>query len=461
MSKSVMVIDDDPTLCSLLAGILSQQDYHTRTADSGERGLSMCEEEMPNVVLLDLNLPGISGMEILRRIKEMDRACRVVMITGYATTPSAVEAMKLGADDYITKPFLYEDLRTLVAELVEQSSSGQLEKGRGLDKILAESPSMHRVFEIIQRVSRTSATVLITGESGTGKELVAQAIHQNSQQKDQPFLSVNSASIPANLLEAELFGYEKGAFTDAKKQKKGLIDIAGRGSLFLDEIGLMSKDLQGKILTVLETRGFRRLGGTEELVSDARFIAATNLDLAEAVKMGEFREDLYYRLNVIPIHLPPLRERGDDILLLARHFLEESSRRYEVPYRGLSAEAEALLKTYPWAGNVRELKNVIERAVLLTDGPMIDGPNLSIDRRGSPSGSDRLEPIEISDVGLIRISFPPWGLPVDDLEAQVIKEALNHTEGNISGAAKLLHLSRYALRYRMKKHGIPFPKGKT
>ena len=460
MSKSVMVIDDDPTLCTLLVRILSHLDYHIWTACSGEKGLEMCEEEMPNVVLLDLSLPGVSGMETLRRIKEMDGACRVVMITGYATVPSAVEAMKIGAEDYITKPFLHEDLRALVADLVEQSSSGKTEKGRGLDNILGESPSMEKVFEIIRRVSRTSATVLITGESGTGKELVAQAIHQNSQQKGQPFLSVNSASIPANLLEAELFGYEKGAFTDAKKQKKGLVEIAERGSLFLDEIGLMSKDLQGKILTVLETRGFRRLGGTEELVSEARFIAATNRDLAEAVKDGEFREDLYYRLNVIPIHLPPLRERGDDILLLTRLFLEESSRRYGVAYRGLSAEAEALLKTYPWAGNVRELKNVIERAVLLTDGPTIDGPDLSIDRRESPSDTDRLPPIEISDVGLIRISFPPWGVSVDDLEAQVIKEALNYTEGNISRAAKLLHLTRYALRYRMQKHGIPFPKRK-
>jgi len=459
MSESVMVIDDDEVLRRAVGHFLSNQGYRVRAAASGEEGLALCEQEMPSLVLLDLRLPGMEGMEVLRKVKELDRACRVIVLTAYDTIRSAVEALKLGAEDYIAKPLPMGELGDLVARQVRQPTADRLERGTGLDRIVGESLAMHQVFERVRRISRTSSTVLITGESGTGKELVARAVHLNSDRADRPFLPVNSASIPANLLESELFGHEKGAFTDAKMRKRGLIEVADSGSLLLDEIDLMPLDLQAKILTVLETRRFRRVGGTEEISAGCRFIAATNRDLEKAVRAGEFREDLYYRLNVIPIHLPPLRERGDDVLLLARHFLDEYGRRHGLSLRELSAEAETLLKAYPWSGNVRELKNEIERAVLLTDGPTIRASDLSIDRRDRvrDQDADKVAPVEVSGAGQVRITFPPWGLSLDDLERQVIKKALSHTRGNISQAAKLLHVSRDTLRYRMQKHRIPFP----
>lgn len=456
MCASILIIDDDKVMCDVLENLLSTEGYRVRIGHSGEEGLELCAQELPSLVLLDLYLPGIDGLETLRRIKKMDQTCRVVMITAYETVRSVVEAIKLGAEDYITKPLAMQELLGLVAKLVALPVLDELKQGKGLDEIVGESGPMRQVFEVVHRISRTSATVLITGESGTGKEVVARAIHRNSPRADRPFISLNCASIPANLLETELFGHEKGAFTDAKAQKRGLIEIASGSTLFLDEIGLMPHDLQSKILTVLETRRFRRLGGTEERFADVRFIAATNVNLEKAVAAGVFREDLYYRLNVIPIHLPPIRERGDDILLLARHFLNEYSRRHGKPLRTLSPEAETLLIAYQWSGNVRELKNVIERAILLTDGPMLETADLFIDRR-TQGRRPTARPVEVSETGLIRIAFPPWGLPLEDLERQTIEEALKHTGGNISQAAKLLHISRYALRYRMQKHGIEFP----
>ena len=456
MSTSVVVIDDDRELCIGLDHFLSAQGYRVRTANSGEDGVALCEQEMPSLVLLDMNLPGIDGLETLRRIKEMDRACHVVVITAHESGRSAMEATKLGAEDYATKPLPMEELRTLVAKLIGAPVRDEPARSRGLDEIVGESPAMRQVFEMIRRISRTSATVLITGESGTGKELVSRAIHLNSDRADQPFMTVNCASIPANLLETELFGHEKGAFTDAKSQKRGLIEVGGSGTLLLDEIGLMPMELQAKILTVLETRQFRRVGGTEELSAGCRFIAATNRDLGAAMKAGEFREDLYYRLNVIPIHLPPLRERGGDIPLLVRHCLNRHCQRHGVPLKKLSAEAEERLMAYAWAGNVRELKNEIERAVLLTDGPMIEASDLSIDRRAQSWRSED-RPVEVSEAGVVRISFPAWGLSLEDLERQVIEEALKHTKENISQAARLLHIGLYALRYRMQKRGIGLP----
>ena len=455
MPASVLIVDDDPGICHTLSQMLEIHGYGVRVAHSGEAGLERCRQEMPDLVLLDLFLPGMDGLEALRHVKEMDRACQVVMVTAYDAASTVVEAIKLGAEDYITKPVTMQELQGLVAKLIGPAVQEGPEKGMGLEEVVGESGPMRRVFELVRRISKTSATVLVTGESGTGKEAIARAIHLNSARAGQPFIPLNCASIPGSLLESELFGHEKGAFTDAKVQKKGLVEVAQGGSLLLDEIGLMPLDLQGKLLSVLETRCFRRLGSTRELSADVRFIAATNKDLEKAVKVGEFREDLYYRLNVIPILLPPLRERGKDILLLARHFLDAYSSGHEMPLRRLSPDAEALLLSYSWPGNVRELKNVIERAVLLTDGPAVEAPDLSIDRRAHGSDSAG-RPVEVSEAGLVRISFPERGLSLDDLERQVIEDALRHTEGNISRAARLLHISRYALRYRMQKHGIDF-----
>ena len=464
MPANVLIVDDNESLTAALNRLLSLQGYRVRTATSGEDGLTLCQQEMPDLVLLDLSLPGINGLETLRRIREMGDACRVVMMTAYETARSAVEAMRMGAADYVTKPVPMEELRVLVAKLIgEQPVREEAQRKEGLDEIVGRSRAMLPVFDTIRRVARTSSTVLITGESGTGKEGVARAIHDNSDRTGHPLLSVNCASIPGHLLESELFGHERGAFTDAKGQKRGLVEVADKGTLFLDEIGLMPLDIQAKLLTVLETRRFRRLGATDERVASARFIAATNKDLGQAVNAGEFREDLYYRLNVIPIHLPPLRERAEDILLLAEYFLDIYSRQHKVSVRGMSEEAIGLLKTYPWPGNVRELKNEIERAMLLTDGPLIKASDLSIDRRSrnpEPGKPGRAAPVEVSDGGLIRVSFPPGGLPLEDLERQVIEAALGYTQGNVSQAAKLLHLSRDTLRYRMAKHGIE-PKQET
>jgi transcriptional regulator with PAS, ATPase and Fis domain len=327
-----------------------------------------------------------------------------------------------------------------------------------LDGIIGESPAIERVLDMVERVSQaTTTTVLILGESGTGKEVIARAIHKNSPTAEYPFISVSCAAIPSTLLESELFGYERGAFTDAKIQKKGLLELADHGTLFFDEIDLMGLDLQAKLLNVLETRTFRRIGGTREITVNLRFIAATNEDLDKAVKKGTFRKDLYYRLYVVPISLPPLRERGDDILLIADYYLEHYGQEHGHRHQSFTPEARAVLKSYDWPGNVRELKNVIERAVLMARTDAILPEDLSINQR---VGSDQLHepgavvPVTIEGMGSIRVTFPPWGISLEEVERQIIAEALKATRGNVSGAAHLLHISRDTLRYRIKKYGL-------
>ena len=404
MSVDVLVIDDDEGVRVSTEHMLSTRNYEVQTASFGAQGLEMCARQMPALILLGLRLSDMDGMEILRHLKEMDPDCKVVMVTAYNTASLVTEATSLGVEDYMTKPVTMEDLLGVVAKLIGNPEEEELDSAVGLEKIVGESPTMHRVFEIIRRISKTSATVLITGESGTGKEEIARAIHLNGGPgeggKEKPFVSINCASIPGNLLEDEVFGHERGAFTDARTQKAGLIEVASGGTLLLDEIGLMPLDLQGKLLTLLETRKFRRLGGTDELDAHVHFLAATNTDLEKAVGEGAFREDLYYRLNVIPIELPPLRDRGDDVLLLARHFLGEFSQQHKVSIRALSPDAEGLVKNYSWPGNVRELRNVIERAVLLTSGARIEASDLSIERRDTRPKEPQSAPIEVTPEGL-------------------------------------------------------------
>ena len=411
------------------------------------------------MVLLDIGLPGIDGFETLRQIKLLDDGIPVVMMTAYETASLVVRAMEMGASDYLTKPVTLEDLVGVVVKLVGSADADNaLEMDNGLDGVLGTSACMREIFKVVFRIAKTQATVLLTGESGTGKEALARAVHTQSDHADQPFVSVNCSSIPGTLLESELFGHERGAFTDAHEAKEGLVETAAGGTLFLDEIGLMPIELQSKILTVLETRKFRRLGSNHELDAQVRFIAATNANLEDAVATGVFREDLFYRLNVIPIHLPPLRDREDDVMMMAHTFLAEYSEHHGLAPRLFTTEADTLLRAYPWPGNVRELKNVIERAVLLTEGTQIDVADLSIDRRGGRSEESKPHVgVELSQNGLIRISFPKLGLPLDELEKQVIEEALKHTQGNISSAARLLHISRHTLRYRMQKHRIEMP----
>lgn len=320
------------------------------------------------------------------------------------------------------------------------------------DHIVGASAVMREVFDLIDRVAPSSATVLITGESGTGKELVARELHQRSQNHNQAFVSINCAAIPANLLEAELFGYEKGAFTDAKISKKGLFEIADGGTIFLDEIGLMPLEIQSKLLTVLETHTFRRLGGVQDIHSNLRIVAATNENLADTVRDGQFRQDLYYRLNVVPLSLPPLRQRSDDILLIAQHFLTLYSLRYHKSNLTLSKGAEHWLKNYAWPGNVRELRNLIERATLLCQNDLIQLVDLTLGKEESDYQiPDQPPSLEIDGLGDIRITLPPWGIALEDVERRLIKAALEQTQGKVSRAAQLLHISRDTLRYRMKK----------
>jgi len=328
------------------------------------------------------------------------------------------------------------------------------------DRIVGESPVLRAILDLVDRVAEAPVTVLITGESGTGKDLVAREIHERGSRSSGPFVAVGCAAMPANLLEAELFGYEKGAFTDAKIRKKGLLELGDRGTVFLDEIGLMPPDLQAKLLSVLESLTFRRVGGIADIRVDIRFVAATNEDLEAAVSTGRFRQDLYYRLNVVQLHIPPLRERGHDVLLIAQHFLKTYVERYGRSVDSLSPEAEGWLARHPFPGNVRELRNVIERAVLLCPGPQILPEDLALGTVSKPredaSGGAALE---VTGLGEIRVDIPPWGIALEDIERKVIERALVQSGGNITLAARLLHVSRDTLRYRIKKHRLPPPSG--
>jgi len=455
---AVLIVEDTGSVRDFLDTHLNSVGYSTMQASSGEEGLALFRENRPDLVLLDVVLPGMDGIEFLRRAKEIDARCPIVVMTGYASTQSTVEAIKLGAEDYLVKPLNLEELGLVIERALARSISSPRRESTDLDlgNIIGESSSMQSVFEMVERVARARlATVLISGESGTGKEEVAKCIHSNSPSSKSPFVELNCSAIPENLLESELFGYEPGAFTDARIRKKGLLELAHGGTLFLDEIGLMGLDLQAKLLRVLETRSFRRLGGTEEITVDLRFIAATNQDLAEAVDAGRFREDLYYRLNVIPIYVPPLRERGDDVLLIARHYLDAYGREHSKSGQKLAPDAEALLSAYSWPGNVRELKNAIERVVLLVDHSLIHAYDLSIDRRTNPQKEDSSgAPARINAVGDIQVTFPPWGISLEEVEKTLIQQALHEKQGNVTEAAKLLHISRDTFRYRMKKYGL-------
>ncbi len=327
----------------------------------------------------------------------------------------------------------------------------------GSDRIVGKSPAIQAVFGLVDRVADTPATVLITGESGTGKEVIAREIHRRGGYANRPFVAINCTAIPGNLLEAELFGYEKGAFTDARISKRGLLELTEGGTVFLDEIGLMPLELQAKILNVLETKTVRRLGGTRDLNTDIRFIAATNENLQDAVASGRFREDLYYRLNVVPIHLPPLRDREEDALFIARHFLEIYSHRYKKTPCTFAPSAERWLQQYNWPGNVRELRNLVERAVLLSPDSLVQAEDLAVGpvtREPTFRQPDNPPAVEITNLGEIRIALPPWGIALEDVERKLIEEALILAEGNVSRAAQLLHMSRDTLRYRLKKHRL-------
>jgi|Deesub1362A_J573_1020465.scaffolds.fasta_scaffold00013_35 DNA-binding NtrC family response regulator len=451
----ILVIDDEKLLRWSLEQNLSKEGYTVLTAEKGLEGLDIFKEEMPDITLLDIHLPDVSGITILEGIKEIDRHALVVMITAFGDIQTAVKTIKLGAYDFVEKPFNMEKLKILLNKALETVSlrkevsqfRSQLSAKYGFDSIIGKSEEMKKVFDLITKVTKSDATtIFLQGESGTGKDLVAKVIHYQSSRAEKPFMEINCTALPENLVESELFGYEKGAFTDAKMMKKGLFELADGGTVYLDEIGDMSPNTQAKILKVIENKSFKRIGGTKDIEVDVRIIAATNRNIDEEVRKGNFREDLYYRLKVIPIVLPPLRDRGEDILLLAKYFIDNFNRECKKNLKGLAKETEKCFMEYPWPGNVRELKNVIERAMILESDEYILPEHLPLEMTSSE--------IMTKNARGIDIKIPPGGIDIEEVEKELIRQALDATKGNQTRAAKLLNLTRDTLRYRMQKFGF-------
>jgi len=450
----ILVVDDEHLIRWSLEQNLKKQGYDVMVAGSGEDALKLVREEAPDLMLLDIQLPGINGLEVLERVKENDEEVIVIMCTALGVLETAVKAMRIGAYDYVNKPFNLDELSIVIKkaletrELKREVAHLRSEQTRkyGIHNIIAESRHMKNVLEMVQKVARSDAsTVLVQGESGSGKELVAKAIHFESSRADKPFMAINCAAVPETLLESELMGHEKGAFTDAKVQKKGLFELADGGTVFLDEIGDMEPGMQAKLLRVLEDRSFRRVGGTRDISVDVRIVSATNKDLLQAIEEKTFRNDLYYRLQVIPIYLPPLRERREDVLALAKHFIDHFNREFGKSVKGLSRQAEKFMVDYHWPGNVRELRNVLERAIILENEEYLLLEHLPREVAGrAPSES----------TGPIAFHLPPEGIDIEDVERELIRQALDQTSGNQSKAAKMLNLGIDAFRYRMKKFGF-------
>lgn len=447
---TILIIEDEAKMRRLLELNLGDDGFKTLSAGDAETGLKLLASEPVHLVLTDLKLPGMSGLEFLQTAKQQNPALPIVVMTAFGSVETAVEAMKAGASDYVLKPFSLAEMRMVVHK--ELDHSRLREENRSLREalgqkyshpnIIAISPKMQEVLATVERVAPTNSTVLLGGESGVGKDLIARAIHEKSRRASGPFIKINSTAIPENLLESELFGYEKGAFTGAASSKPGKFELADKGTLFLDEIGDVPATIQVKLLRVLQEREFERLGGTRTIKVDVRLLAATNRDLRAALEDGTFREDLYYRLNVVPIDIPPLREHKEDIPGLASLFLarfNKDSRRPEIA--GISPAAVQLLSGHYWPGNVRELQNVIERACALATGHQLEASDIQLDSPRNRGGAtaDR---------------FLPEGMTLDQWEDEMIREALKRAGGNKSQAARLLGLSRNALRYRLSKIGI-------
>jgi len=448
LSKTVLIADDEKNMRWILDKNLGEWGFKTLLAENGEEALNLFMEADPDLAILDLRMPVLDGLTVLSRIRSINERFPVIIITAHGDTNSAVKAMKLGAVDYISKPFVMEELKlTIMRALNVGELNQEIEFLRsevaGETTIIGQSKKMRAVFELIEQVADTPATVLITGESGTGKELIAGAIHQGSSRSSKPYVRINCGAIPDNLMESELFGYEKGAFTGADKRKPGRFDRAQGGTIFLDEIGELSPGLQVKLLRVLQEREFERVGGVETIKADVRVIAATNRDLQQLVEEGKFREDLLYRLKVIHIHVPPLRERKEDIPLLIEFFIKKYSRELNRNNLTLDDDVTRFLMRYDFPGNIREMENVIERAVILSrDGRMTLAslPRDILKNSMTPR----------KDI----FTLPEEGVLLDHVEESLVRQALAKTNGNQTQAAQLLGITRYALKYRMEKYNI-------
>ncbi len=462
MSGTILIVDDERTLARAMKAFLAEAGYDAEVAGDAEQALGLLETLRPDVVFSDVRLPGMNGIELLRRIREYDAAIPVVIMTAYGTIEGAVEAVKLGAFDYLKKPVDLEELRLLADRARETSLLKQelsyYRRGAGREvpftDVIGESPSIRAVLDQARQIAALHETppVLITGETGTGKGLVARTIHASSPRAAKPFIEVNCTALPATLMEAELFGHERGAFTDAKESKLGLFEAAEGGFLFLDEVGDVELSLQGKLLRAVEDRTVRRVGGVRDRRIDVRILAATNRDLEREAQREHFRRDLYFRLAVILLRLPPLRDRGEDVMFLARHFLTRFNAKYGREVRRIDARARDLLLAYPWPGNVRELSHVIERAVLWSGGQTLQVEHLSLERPAPDLSSDGAAGPDSPSP-----SLPSAGVDLEQWERALIEQALREAEGNQTKAAQRLGITRDTLRYRLKKFGIQAP----
>ena len=456
LKEKILVADDEKSMREFLEIMLKKEDYRVSLASNGEEVLKLLERDIIDLILLDIRMPKMDGITALKKIKALSPETIVIMITAYASADTAIKAMKEGAYDYITKPFKIEEIKLIISNALERKN---LQKENVLlkqvvrdryhfDNIIGQSPKMMALYDLLEKAGPTKTNILITGESGTGKELVAKALHYNSPRKDRPFVTLNCGAIPETLIESELFGHMKGAFTDAIATKKGLFEVADEGTLFLDEISELPLLMQVKLLRVLQDREFKRVGGTEDIRVDVRIIAATNKDLEEGVREKRFREDLFYRLNVIQIKLPPLREKREDIPVLAAHFLKKFSQELNKSLSRISPEALQILLDYDYPGNVRELQNIIERAVALESTEELTPQNLR---------SYLDEHLQLKK-GIFDLDIPSEGLDleklVEEIERTLLVKALNKTNGIKKRAAELLRINFRSMRYRLEKYGL-------
>ncbi|MGE5850396.1 MAG: sigma-54-dependent transcriptional regulator [Candidatus Methylomirabilota bacterium] len=458
--STVLVVDDEHLIRWSLEQQLRREGYSVLLAETGAEALQRVQADAPDLVLLDVRLPDADGLEILERLRVANPEAPVIMITAHGGVDSAVRAMKLGAHDYLIKPINVEELKVALKKALETRAlrrevtrlHTEQQEGARLEDIVGVSRVIQDLRLLIQRIAQSDATtVLLEGESGCGKDLVARVIHFQSARARGPFLAVNCVALPEHLLESELFGHERGAFTDARALKKGLLEQADGGTVYLDEIGDMKPGLQAKLLRLIEEKSFRRVGGVRDLRVDVRIIAATNRDLTKAIESGEFRKDLYYRLKVFPIYLPPLREHPEDILPLAVCFVTRFKREMRREILDIHRDAEACLQRYPWPGNVRELRNVLERAMILASGDVLKLEHLPPE---IGSGQGELLPALPPPAKTAPIALPQEGLRLEEVERDLVRQALQATEGNQVRAARLLGISRDALRNRMKKFGF-------